>query len=160
MPSYVWFCRATSSGNLGLVREALDVAWSLPQRDAATPADIGEWRQRVEEAVPSEDDGGELPGSAVAQNAMACVAYALRAWETDDPREAAWAARQLYEAGDAVAQGASPPHTYVDDHHAPAVQLALRAIESIFREVMNADPPALFDSAKVDGEELLDLLKG
>src|ERR1043166_6188257 len=37
-------------------------------------------------------------------DAIAAVAYALRAWLTGSPEEAAWAARRAYEAQDLIAQ--------------------------------------------------------
>lgn len=35
-----------------------------------------------------------------AQNAAAALAYAIRTWLSDDAHEAAWAARQVYEAAE------------------------------------------------------------
>lgn len=43
-----------------------------------------------------------------AQNAAAAVACAVRTWMTDEPQEAVWGARQVYEAADYAAQHALP----------------------------------------------------
>src|SRR5438105_4030574 len=116
MPAYRWFCGRSRSSDLVEIREALDTAWSVSLPDSApAPPEISRWRQRVEGLVPSDDEVEMSPGSAVAQNAVACVAYALRAWETADPQESAWSARQLYEAADVVVQQGAPTQTYIKD---------------------------------------------
>ncbi len=72
----------------GQLRAALEAAWE--------GEDVARWQQVAEGLVSDEDPYGE--------NAAAAVAYALRTWMTDEPREAAWAARQVYEAADFAAQ--------------------------------------------------------
>jgi|GEM_PF-4565762 len=69
-----------------------------------------------------------------AQNGIAAIAYAARAWLDGQPHDAAWAAKQVYEAADFAAQ------TQMDDgdvfspevedalRSAPVVQTALGAI--------------------------------
>jgi|GEM_PF-5501067 len=54
----------------------------------------------------------------LAENCVAAALYALRAWANDDnAQEGVWAANQVYEAVDYVAQQyavGAQPHTYVD----------------------------------------------
>jgi len=62
-----------------------------------------------------------------AQHAAAAAAYAVRTWLTDDPQEAAWAARQVYDLADfAVLQ--SVPQI---DLNAPGVERELLQSEVI-----------------------------
>lgn len=57
--------------------------------------------------MPSDEDGWTLE-MGYGQNAAAAAAYAIRAWLTDDPQEAAWAARQVYEMADYAVLQRSP----------------------------------------------------
>src|SRR5437660_2822044 len=102
MPSFRWSCLTTGSGNYEVVRQALDMAWAVgaPRQSAELDA----MRNRVMEAAPNAGDPELFPGAAVAQNAVAAVCYALEACLTDEVQPAVWAARQLYEAADAVVQ--------------------------------------------------------
>ena len=70
-----------------------------------------------------------------AQNAIAAIAYAARAWLTDDPQEALWAARQVYEAADYGAQQVvGSNHIIFSEEfeerlrNAPAVVVAVKTI--------------------------------
>lgn len=109
MAAFRWFCDVTSSASYKVVREALDAAWS-PDNARRAP---GEWD--VTALVPAGEEGELLLGSAVAQNAVACVAYALEVHQTGEVQKAVWAARQLYEAADAVVQQGAAIQTYVED---------------------------------------------
>lgn len=95
--------RVTEAARL---RSLLEGAWAA---SAGVPIDGIRMSDQAESLVPGEDEesSGVLQ-TVVAQNAAAAVAYALRAWTTDDPQEAAWAARQVYEAADANFWSTSP----------------------------------------------------
>jgi hypothetical protein len=160
MPAYRWFCERSGLSDSGVIREALDAAWAIGPSDASlVPSEIAAWRERVEGLVPDDDDEALFPGSAVAQNAVAGVAYALRAWETADPQESVWAARQLYEAADVVVQQGAPSQTYVDDVDSePPVQLMLRGMQSALQGAPTVDD--LLVAAEADGQEFLKFLTG
>jgi hypothetical protein len=89
------------------------LAWTV---DApGQPAELGSLRKRVMDAAPDAGDPGPFPGAAVAQNAVAAVRYALEACLTGEVQPSVWAARQLYEAADAVVQQGAAVQTYVKD---------------------------------------------
>lgn len=71
-------------------------AWDVA---SGVEADVQAYRAEAEGLVPSDEDGWTLE-IGYGQNAAAAAAYAIRTWLTDDPQEAAWAARQVYELAD------------------------------------------------------------
>lgn len=137
---------------VGILREALDSAW-----DAAIGAhripDVEETIDRVEKAVPSEDGGWALE-SGYAQNGIAAIAYALRAWVSNDPQQAVWAARQVHEAaayGIERGPSAAAPHLWEGESalpHHPLEQAALQAILTDLKNARSYGPEALRDEAK------------
>jgi len=88
------------AGQVQVLRRALDAVWDVV---CGTSADLVGVQETAESLVPREDDDWVLEAG-YAQNAIAAIAYAARAWLTDDPQEAVWAARQVYEAADYGAQ--------------------------------------------------------
>jgi Protein of unknown function (DUF416) len=150
MPAYRWFCDITGSTSFGLVREALDAAWSadIPDKTVAVA--------QVTALMPREDEEETFPGSAIAQNAVACVAYALEARQNGDVQASAWAARQLYEAADVVVQQGSAVQTYIEniDLEAP-VQLMLRGVYTVLDDVASMNRAALLARAREDGDAFL-----
>jgi hypothetical protein len=84
----------------GFLRRSLDAVWGVVSGETC---DLTHAREVVEEMVPYEDDDWAVEAG-YAQNAIAAIAYAARSWLTDDPQEAVWAARQVYEAADYGAQ--------------------------------------------------------
>jgi len=98
MPMYLRFHERTTQGDPARLENALEAAWrgvSGQSRDD----ELGSWQAVAEALVPDEDDSW-TDDSAFAQHAAAAVAYALRSLRSTDPREAGWAARQVYEAAD------------------------------------------------------------
>lgn len=77
---------------------------------AASGADPGlqAMRAEAEALVPTEADGLWGVDHGFAQSATAAAAYAVRTWLSNDPQEAAWAARQLFECADFAAQHGLP----------------------------------------------------
>lgn len=111
------------------LRTSLDAAWGVA---SGIDADVESAREVAEALVPFEDDDWVLE-SGYAQNGIAAIAYAVRAWLSDDPQEAVWAARQVYEAADYGAQQSQPAALRVYSAgveeqlaHAPVVQAAVR----------------------------------
>ena len=97
LPVYRWFNRHSGSGNAARLEEALAALWMAL---GGKPVDGLDAHQRAaEELVPREDEDW-VDGAAYAGNAAAAVAYALSALLNDSAQEAAWAARQVYEALD------------------------------------------------------------
>jgi uncharacterized protein YjaG (DUF416 family) len=157
MPTYHWLCLNSHSNDYEIVREALDAIWNIDSEvKRPTSLKITTLRVKLETLVALESDEGDAIGSAVAENAIAAVAYALRTWETDEPQESIWAARQIYEAADTIVQQSAPNQTYLNDIQSEApVQLALQGIETALRDAQRASVEDSIVRAKEDGKEFL-----
>lgn len=114
------------------LRTALDAVWRCVSGEAQDVANV---QVLAESMIPEEDDQWVFE-SGYGQNAIAAVAYAARTWLTDQPHEAVWAARQLYEAAEYAAQsqvvGAATFSPEVEDsmRQAPVVRAALSALNA------------------------------
>jgi uncharacterized protein YjaG (DUF416 family) len=143
-PLYERYAARTGQEALAQLRTALDAAWEAVGAEAA-PEDLARWQEVAEALVPDEDDEGWVEDAAYGQNAAAAVAYALRTRLTDDPQEAAWAARQIYDAADYAAQQIDDNLDFNDPGAdeavlaTPVVQEALRAIQENLSLVPDAD---------------------
>ena len=162
-PLYEHFAATADDGDPARLREALDTAWAA--LDGDVPAAELEREQAVAEAlVPAEDDGWHTT-SAYGQNAAAAVAYALRTRLTDDAQEAAWAARQAYDAADYAAQQQLEDLAFSDpgaeDALAgrPVVQEALAGIDADLAGALSDPPPVpeLREDARRGGTRLVEL---
>jgi len=133
-------------------RAALDLAWS----DSASRDQVEQALPDVEALVPDEDDETIGPNVALVQNAIASVAYALRARLSPSVQEAVWAARQLYEAGDFIVQRGAANHSYVSnlDRQAP-IQIVLQGMESALRDAKSGSFTQLRSRAEADGRALV-----
>lgn len=150
-----WFCDMTGSASFNVVREALDTAWS-PDHTGLAPG-----QPEFAELVPGDEEGELALGSAVAQNAVACVAYAMQVRQTGAAEPAVWAARQLYEAADAVVQQGAAVQTYVEDiDEEQPVQLMVRGIHGALDSVINMSQAGLLAEAQADGEAFLGFVSG
>lgn len=118
--------------------DRLSAVVSAAWRAAAGLGDEAEARRlqaAAEAMVPSDDGDDWCLELGYGQNAAAAAAYAIRTWLTDDPQEAAWAARQVYELADcAVLQGSPALDLNTADADsqvlaAAPVQEALAALE-------------------------------
>ena len=89
---YEYFAERSGQGDTAQLRAALDAAWDAIDGDAG---DLERWQEVAEDLVPEEDPDTWVLESGYAQSAAAAVAYALRTRLTDNPQEAAWAARQI-----------------------------------------------------------------
>ncbi len=161
MPAYRWFCHRTGSGDFELVRQILDAGWSISGPALAPEPEAGLWREQIGELVPRDDDEAMFPGSAVAQNAVASVAYFMETRRTGDARASVWAARQLYEAADVIVQQGAATQSYVGDISKEApVQLVLAGISSALDDLADPDPRCLLEAAQRDGDAFLAFLAG
>lgn len=96
LPAYRWVQRRTGRGDPDRLSEALSALWrDLEEGGVDLKAHLDE----AHALVPEEDEDW-IDECTYAEHAAAAVAYAIRAQLTEDPQEAAWAARQVYEALD------------------------------------------------------------
>lgn len=130
-PLFVRYAATTDDVEADAIGSIIHDVW---RSVGGAETDLRPLQHVAEGLVPDEDDGWTID-AAYAQNAAASTAYAIRAWSTDDAQEAAWAARQLYEAADYAAQQILTPEVSGSDGleqallaH-PLVQDALAAIE-------------------------------
>ena len=156
---------ARTAGDLATsqrLAEILETVWLCASGSAA---DISSMGAEAESMVPPDDDRWTFE-SGYAQNAAAAAAYAIRTWLTNDPQEAAWTARQVYDAADyAFTQvGLEPGNIYVstfEDRTREAeaalasgiVQTALTAIDQDLQAVESAMPsfPDLQETSTAQG---------
>ncbi|MBT2555480.1 DUF416 family protein [Arthrobacter sp. ISL-5] len=97
MPLFVRYAKKTGTdAQAQRLGEILSTAWEAA---SGGPVDVRGLDSMAASFGPS-DDAEWVFEMGYAQNAAAAVAYAIRTCLSDDPQEAAWAARQLYEAAD------------------------------------------------------------
>jgi uncharacterized protein YjaG (DUF416 family) len=138
-PLYERYALAVEGGAPYVLRAVLNKAWDVARGAPARDADVLQAQRDAESMVPDESEEWDLR-LAYAQNAVAAAAYAVRTWLSDDPQEAVWAARQVYDAADLAASPDSEvttpeveqaifDSTVVQDAHM-GVAADLNAIES------------------------------
>jgi hypothetical protein len=153
MATYQWFCDVSGSNSYRTVREVLDSAWTADDVKPKGERDLSA-------LVPEEEDDLAL-GSAVAQNAVACVEYAVGVRENGDVQKAVWAARQLYEAADSVVQQGAPVQTYVEEIQGELpVRLMVNGMYATLSNVESSPQSDLIASARQDGDAFLNLIIG
>jgi uncharacterized protein YjaG (DUF416 family) len=155
---YEYFAETSGQGDVAALREALDAAWD-PEASG-----LERLQEQAEALVPEEDDDW-VTASGYAQNAAAAVAYALRTRLTDDPQEAAWAARQAYDTTDYAAQRQLEDAGFDEAGeeallNQPVVQEALAGLEADLEAALS-EPPAepLRDQARQGGARLVELVR-
>ncbi len=163
---YEYFAETSGQGDVGTLREALDAAWRAVDSDVPT-AELERLQEAAEDLVPEEDDDW-VTASGYASNAAAAVAYALRTRLTDNPQEAAWAARQAYDVTDYAAQQQLEDAGFDDAGEEallsrPVVQEALEGLNTDLEAAL-AEPPAeetsrLRDEARQGGARLVELVR-
>lgn len=162
---YEYFAERSGQGDRDSLRAALDAAWEAIDGE---PRELERLQEVAEDLVPEEDDDWVLE-SGYAQSAAAAVAYALRTRLTDNPQEAAWAARQLYDAADYAAQrrledlDLNEPGAEDALADQPVVQAALAGVEADLDAALADPPPAeiprLRDEARQGAEALVQLVR-
>jgi uncharacterized protein YjaG (DUF416 family) len=85
--------------NGALVTDALNIVWQVAEGHRPDVKEVQTLLDRCMEAV-RVTASEETETAFYAQEAITCIAYALRAILSDDPQEAAWAAQCGYEAVD------------------------------------------------------------
>jgi hypothetical protein len=102
VPACERFAALHATAGRGRARQIAAAIWHcIEGRDPDPP----NWRAVLNEVmamIPGEDvEGGML--TLLAEDALACLAYAVRCLLTDDPQQAAWALGREYDAADQVA---------------------------------------------------------
>jgi len=153
LPLFERYARSVGASEMASrLREIVSAAWDVA---AGAEADVQAYQAEAEGMVPSVEDGWTLE-TGYGQNAAAAAAYAIRTWLTDDPREAAWAARQVYELADyAVLQGnpeldLNAPGGKTQVLGSDIVQRALSALDRALAVVESA--PATWQELRADTE--------
>jgi len=141
-PSYEQFARTTGLGELAALRAVVDTAWALAKGEVVPLEAVEQQRLAVVSLVPSDDDEDWSALSPLAQNAAAAAAYALRTWLGGGTQEAVWAALQLYEAADYIAQlgGATQSYSDVSDFDVP-ISVAVDGTTHTFDSTAGAAKP-------------------
>lgn len=118
LPLYQRFAEQSAAADAEQLVAIVEHVWAT--LDGQEPHDLAADQDQAEELVPDDEDDDWIFESGYAQNAAASAAYAVRSWLTSDPQEAAWAARQVYEAADYAAQ-----HAVLDGDTSGDVETAL-----------------------------------
>ena len=168
-PLYRRYQEVSDQANPDQFDAALDAAWAAAF--GAMPREaLSDWQVVAEGLVPDEDDESWVDEFAYGQNGAAAVAYALRTALTSDPQEAAWAARQVYEAADFAAQQQYPDldvnaSSAEDDVlPTPVVQEALAGLGDLLVSVRPCDLPLervvaeAREQARLEGQRLAQLV--
>jgi uncharacterized protein YjaG (DUF416 family) len=99
LPNHIRFSERSGLGNPNVLKEALESIWQDVQGQPLGKAQLETILERCMALIPSGAEDTEEE-TAYAENAAASVAYTIRARLTDDPQDAAWAARCAYTAVD------------------------------------------------------------
>jgi len=99
LPNYIQFSERSGLGNPHVLKEALESIWQEVQGRPLTKAELETMLERCDALTPTGEEDTEEE-SAYAEDAGASLAYTISARLTDDPQEAAWAARRAYDALD------------------------------------------------------------
>jgi uncharacterized protein YjaG (DUF416 family) len=101
-PMYRTFSKFTGEGEPEAIAAALEHVWEELSSENRNDARTEEVLAACEKLVTDEDAGERkwVVQRGCAQNALAAVIYTVRCLRTGDAQEAAWSARQAYEALD------------------------------------------------------------
>lgn len=137
------------------LRVAVGAAWEAASGMEGDIRAYLAYQAEAEGLVPSDEEDWFLE-IGYGQNAAAAAAYAIRTWLTDDPQEAAWAARQVYELADySVLQGDieldfNAPGAEASVLASDVVQRALTALDRSLQAVESA--PSTWQEVRADAE--------
>ena len=99
LPNYIRFSERSGLGNPNVLKHALESIWEDVQGRPLTKAELETLLGRCMALIPSGEEDTEEE-TAYAEDAAASLAYTISTRLTDDPQEAAWAARCAYTAVD------------------------------------------------------------
>lgn len=137
LPLFERYARAEGIEAHGLrLGEILASAWEAASGANVDGRHLG---SEAESMVPPEDESGDLEAD-YAENASAAVAYAVRTWLSDDPREAAWAAQQVNEVAEyAFSQaGLEPGMVYLQTPKQAAEEAAASLASGLVQRALAA----------------------
>lgn len=97
LPAYRSFHERSGLGDSIALERALSALWA--HIEGTLGSDLAIYARSADALVPGEEDAWS-PEMPAAQNAAAAVAYAIRCHMSANIQDAAWAARQVYEALD------------------------------------------------------------
>jgi uncharacterized protein YjaG (DUF416 family) len=100
LPAYDDFCKRAGRGSPGTLARILEGVWQHLLGNSMSGAQIREMLNRSMELIPGENNEPWVDEQAYADDAASATAYTLRALDSGEPQEAAWAARRAYEAAD------------------------------------------------------------
>lgn len=99
-PLYEHFSEQTGRGNHRSLSAVLARLWEDLISGVVAHERLRADTASCMELIPAEDEAPWEEGQAYAEDAAAALAYSLRAFESGDAQEAAWAARRCYESLD------------------------------------------------------------
>lgn len=142
---------AAGVGDPELLTAALDAVW-----DGGPVGDLAQWQSRLRD--PTSDDGWLV----FAQHGVAAVRYAIRVALSGSAQEAAWAARQVYEAADHAAVLQRPDldlRSFRADAELAASPVVREALGGIDADLlaMEDSSPDVRAAARAGGERLVRL---
>jgi uncharacterized protein YjaG (DUF416 family) len=100
IPGYITFSKQTGRGNSDALIAILERVWLDALGSKRSDDEVLLDLERCMALLPNEDDGPWMSEQAYAEDAVSAVIYALRARNTGESQEAAYAARTAYEALD------------------------------------------------------------
>ncbi|MBM7788668.1 DUF416 family protein [Tenggerimyces flavus] len=117
-PLYVRFQSVTGEGDSEALAALIQRVWLAITRD---DVDLSDLPAAVEALEPAEDHP-RFVEAGYAENATACVFFALQSWLRDSVQDAVYAARQVYDVADFAAQQFESGSTFT-----PAMEERLRS---------------------------------
>lgn len=102
LPAYRRYQEKTGHGDADAVEAVAERLWEAVEGGSVERLDLEAGLSLVSSLMPSEDDWDDET-QPYAEDALAALAYAIRAQLTEDPQEAAWAGRRCYEAAEYLA---------------------------------------------------------
>lgn len=139
---------AMPEGQIERLRGALDQIWVVASGGVL---DLRATQVLAESMIPSEGEGPWVFEVGYGQNGIAAIAYAARTWLTNQPQEAVWAARQVYEAGDYAADHGAMGLTAsaATSHDAPIMRAIVSGLNSDLALAARTSPPDVRDQARI-----------
>jgi uncharacterized protein YjaG (DUF416 family) len=100
LPTYFSFSERTGKGDPNRLARILERLWADLQGDPMSAEEIKVNLDTCTSLIPQENEEPWVEEQVYAEDATAALAYALRARQSGESQEAAWAARRVYEAAD------------------------------------------------------------
>ena len=150
-PAYAAFMRASGRDDGGLVRQALDLAWSGAKAGVVQEDDPSSLVERCVALIPDGEAEDAIP--AHADDAIASVAYALQAAAGLDPGASGWAAQRVTDALDDFVRSNDVDATLPDPEQRvwehPLIRTEISRREDDLRRLGSAsDWPAAVDAVR------------